>query len=165
MKGPKGWREVWGLWAKSPLSPRYPLSPQRSCRLKQAKNSAGIIFNTRVINTVIAKNCICKPAWYPKRSMQFCGNLPLLCYLYWYPQHATLQPSTKLNSGRPSRRGIGCRCNPHSHGCPSSGWRCLLKWKVKTENWKVRCASREIYEYASQIPHFSPFSFHFSVCL
>ena len=38
---------------------------------------AGIIFNTRDINTVIAKNCIIYRADTHSVSMQFCGNLPL----------------------------------------------------------------------------------------
>ena len=40
--------------------------------------SAGIIFNTRDINLVIAKNCNRYRADTHKLAMQFCGNLPLL---------------------------------------------------------------------------------------
>ncbi len=39
---------------------------------------AGIIFNTRNINPVIAKNCNRYCADTHIVAMQFCGNLPLL---------------------------------------------------------------------------------------
>ena len=38
---------------------------------------AGIIFNTRDITTVIAKNCNRYRADTRSVSVQFCGNLPL----------------------------------------------------------------------------------------
>ena len=71
-RGVWGVWEAWGLWVKSPPYPRYPLSPQRSCRLKQAKNRAGIIFNTRDKQTVIAQ-CLAEPS-EASRGMQGCAN-------------------------------------------------------------------------------------------
>ena len=43
----------------------------------QLVRGAGIIFNTRDINTVIAKNCKHNRADTHLVSVQFCGNLPL----------------------------------------------------------------------------------------
>ena len=65
---------------------------------------------------VIAKNCIYERLWYPRGSMQFCGDLHLFILPHWYvgveivlrTAHTTINhtPHGSINYGRPPRRSI-----------------------------------------------------------
>ena len=55
-----------------------------------------------IYNIVIAKNCICFAWWCLKRSMQFCGNLPL------FTAFTDTVSAKSYNSGRCPRRGMEC---------------------------------------------------------
>ena len=99
---------MWSLGSlgKSPLYPRYPLSPQRSCRLKQAKNSAGIIFNTRKMLRTLGSLGI---MW----SLGSLGKSPLYPRYPLSPQRSCRLLTSEISAHRaplPNFLSEGVRC-------------------------------------------------------